>query len=243
MSFPFVVSVHDVAPATAAETGAWLADLADREIPATLLVIPGPCLGGPALVEDPGLVAFLREAAGRGHEPALHGFRHEAGPGATPWREVTGRVLARGAGEFWSLGEDQARALLWAGTDALARVGIDVTGFTPPGWLASPGTRRALAATGLRYWTSHLAVHDLRTGRSRRMPVLSHRPGGTGERSAAHLMTGAARVLARSRTPFRVALHPADLARPGLRTATLEAIDLALAAGGRPVTYATLVAS
>jgi hypothetical protein len=41
--------------------------------------------------------------------------------------------------------------------------------------------------------------------------------------------------------PFRIALHPADLSRPGLRRAALDAIDAAIAAGGRPVTYETLV--
>jgi predicted deacetylase len=239
--FPFVISVHDVAPVTSAEVTAWLTDLADRGLPATLLVIPGPYRGGPALTGAPGLVAFLHEAHGQGHELALHGFRHQAGPRGPRWQDATGRILARGAEEFWSLTGDQARVLLRAGLEALTEVGIDVVGFTPPGWLASAGTRRALADARFHYWTSHLAVHDLRSGRPRRMPVLSHRPGGTGERSAARLMTVAARTLARSRTPFRIALHPADLSRPGLRTAALDAIDLALAAGGRAMTYQTLV--
>jgi hypothetical protein len=37
--FPFVVSVHDVAPATCPETAAWLRDLERRAVPATLLVM------------------------------------------------------------------------------------------------------------------------------------------------------------------------------------------------------------
>ncbi|MBC6457896.1 DUF2334 domain-containing protein [Actinomadura sp. HBU206391] len=240
--FPFVVSVHDVAPATSAQTAGWLSDLTRRDVPATLLVIPGPYGGGAALPEDPDLVAFLHAAAGRGHELALHGFRHEPGGDAPPLRRAVGRVAARTATEFWSLTEEQARDLLRAGLEALAEVDIGVVGFTPPGWLASAGTRRALADVGFRYWTSHLAVHDLTGGSHRRMPVLSHRPsGGAAERAGARLMTTAARGFARFGIPFRIALHPADLERPGLRAATLTAIDLALAAGGRPVTYETLI--
>jgi predicted deacetylase len=241
--FPFVVSVHDVAPATSAATAEWMSALAERNVPATLLVIPGPFGGGQPLSGDPRLVAYLRTTAEQGHELSLHGFRHEARPGGSTVRRATGRVLARGAGEFWSLTEAEAADLLRAGLDALGDLGIGVVGFTPPGWLASPGTRRALNRAGFRYWTSHLAVHDLAGGPVRRMPALSHRPGGAGERAGARLMTGAARAFARRRMPFRIALHPADLGRPGLRAATLTAIDLALAAGGRPVTYETLVGS
>ncbi|TYB49706.1 DUF2334 domain-containing protein [Actinomadura chibensis] len=239
--FPFVVSVHDVAPDTASAARRWLADLDERGVPGTLLLIPGPFGDGPALPDDADLVEDLHAAARRGHELALHGYRHEGVPGGTPWRRGVNRVLVRGAGEFWTLTEEQARQRLRAGLESLADAGIDVVGFTPPGWLASPGTRHALAALGFAYWTSHLAVHRLPGGPIRRMPALSHRPGGTGERAGARLMVDAARTFARLRMPFRIALHPADLTRPGLRRAALSAIDLTVAAGGRPTTYRALV--
>lgn len=239
--FPFVVSVHDVAPSTAAQSRRWLADLDERGIPATLLLIPGPYQGGPRLADEPALVSCITKAIGRGHEAALHGYLHEGVAAGPHWRRCVDRLLVRGAGEFWSLTRRQAEDRLRAGLEALADADIGVTGFTPPGWLASPGTRQALAALGFGYWTSHLGVHSLPGGPVRRMPALSHRPDGWGERAGARLMISAARALARSGTPFRIALHPADLGRPGLRHAALDAIDHALAAGGRPVTYETLV--
>lgn len=239
--FPFVVSVHDVAPGTAEPTAEWVADLDERGLPATLLIVPGPFAGGPGLACDPEFVAYLHKAAGRGHELSLHGFLHEGVPGGPLWRQGVNQLLARGAGEFWSLSEDEARQRLREGLEVLADADIGVVGFTPPGWLASPGTRRALAELGFTYWTSHLAVHTLPGGPVRRMPALSHRPGGRGERTGAVLMIEAARAMARARVPFRIALHPADLARPGLRCAALAAIDETLGLGGRPVTYETLV--
>jgi predicted deacetylase len=242
MSFPFVVSVHDVATATAAESAEWVADLDGLGIPATLLIIPGGYRDGPALPADPALAAFLHAAAGRGHELSLHGLRHTTQPGAGPaWRRLVNGVLARGAGEFWALSEPEAGVRLRAGLDLLADVDIGVTGFTPPGWLASPGTRRALAGLGFRYWTSHLAVHDLVKNSALRMPALSHRPGGVGERAGRHAMIISAGVLTRARRPFRIALHPEDLHRPGLRAAAHAALRTALAGGGRAVTYETLV--
>jgi predicted deacetylase len=239
--FPFVVSVHDVSPATAEPIAGWVADLDERGLPATLLVVPGPYCGGVGLADDPELVAYLHKAAGRGHELSLHGFLHEGVPGGPLWRRGVNQLLARGAAEFWALPEDEACERLREGLEVLAGVDIGVVGFTPPGWLASPGTRRALAALGFTYWTSHLAVHTLPGGPVRRMPALSHRPGGAGERAGAVLMIEAARAMSRAHVPFRIALHPADLARPGLRRAALAAIDETLEAGGRPVTYEALV--
>ncbi|HEX2312382.1 MAG TPA: polysaccharide deacetylase family protein [Thermomonospora sp.] len=237
----FVVSVHDVAPSTFEPIAEWVAALDERNVPCTLLVIPGPYGEGPGLAKDPDLVSYLHTAAANGHELSLHGFRHAGIPGGVPWRQAANRVLARGAAEFCSLTRTQAHALLRQGLEELEGVGMRVTGFTPPGWLASPGTRQALADLDFAYWTSHLAVHDLRTGRARRMPALSHRPGGTGERTGARLMVAGARAFTRTGAPFRIALHPADLARPGLRAAALTAIDHALASGGRPMTYQALV--
>ncbi|WP_106399232.1 DUF2334 domain-containing protein [Actinocorallia populi] len=237
--FRLVVSLHDVAPATAGETAAWLADLDALAVPASLLVIPGAFGGGPSLADDPAFASWLRSLPG--HEPSLHGLHHAAVPGGPPWRRAVGRVMARGAGEFCALTEAEALERLTAGLRIMRDARLPVTGFTPPGWLASPGTRAALRSLGLTYWTSQLAVHDLTTGRALRMPALSHRPGGRGERTGARLMTTASRAFSRTRTSFRVALHPADLQRPGLRETTLAALRIALDAGARPLTYAALV--
>jgi len=235
------VSVHDVAPSTADATRRWVADLDARGIPTTLLVVPGPW-STPALAGDPSLSTWLREAVVAGHEVALHGWTHRADVRhRNPVRRLIGDVVARGAAEFWSLDHDEARRRLRLGLDAMEAEGLEPTGFTPPGWLASPATRAALVEVGLRYTTSHLAVTDLVTGRRRWIPVVCHRPGGRGERAGARLMVRTAAVRARRGRPVRIALHPADRDRPGLREAALEAIDLALAAGAVPVTYATMV--
>jgi predicted deacetylase len=194
------------------------------------------------LGEDRELVAELHAAAAAGHELSSHGWSHRAGTGGTWWRQRVGGVLARGAAEFCALDEATAVERLSRSLDGLRAVGIEPTGFTPPGWLASPGAVRAARRLGLRYLTSHLAVHDLAAGRRLPMPALSHRPGGRGERFGGWLMGAAVRWSTATGRPFRIALHPDDLARPGLREITLAAVDVALAAGARPVTYAALVA-
>jgi predicted deacetylase len=241
---PLLVSVHDIAPGTATQTARWLSALEARGIPATLLLVPGPWRG-PSLVQDPSLAEDLLEAQDRGHELALHGFYHLATHGSGPlWRRGVAQVMAPGAAEFATLSEGEARARINAGLEELADVGIEPVGFHPPGWLVSPGSVTALRRSGLRYYSTHLGVHtfagasgataDLRLA----APVLSHRPGGVGERLGVRMMTDGARRFARTGSAIRIALHPDDLSRPGLREATLRAIDDALELGGRPTTYA-----
>lgn len=243
---PLVVSIHDVAPATAAETRGWLADLAGLGVPAVLLVVPGPWRG-PGLAEEPEFGAELRRAAEAGHELALHGWSHTAQPGGGRSRRWSGQIAARGAGEFWALDESEARARIDLGLGTLRAAGIEPQGFVPPGYLASPGTWTALAASGLRYWTSHFAVHDLRAEVRRTVVALSHRPAmgargrPFGERSGEYLISRSPQWFTHRGRPLRLALHPDDLRRPGLRDTTLRAIERALALGARAVTYAQLL--
>ncbi|MGI5239520.1 DUF2334 domain-containing protein [Dactylosporangium sp. CA-139066] len=236
-----VVSVHDVAPASAEETARWCADADALGIPVSLLVIPGPWRGM-ALSEDAGYAEVLREREARGDEIVLHGWCHQAGPEGTAVRRAVGRAVARGAAEFAALDEAQAARRLADARAVFDALGLATTGFTPPGWLASPAALRALKGAGFRYTTDHFGVKDLTSGRSRRGFALSHRPGGTGERlGSAILRAGASWAARRRRGLVRVALHPDDLKRPGLRDDTLRAVEGALKAGARATTYGAVV--
>jgi uncharacterized protein len=255
-----VVSVHDVAPATAAETRRWCADLDERGIPVTLLVVPGPWRP-PVLTDDPAFTLWLADRVERGAEIVLHGWAHQAGS-AGGWRRRAGAVLARGAAEFAALDETAAYRLLRAGLSTLDALGLPAAGFTPPGWLHSPGTLAALRRLGVPYTTSHRWVYDLRHGT--RLPgfAWSHRPAAgaewqaegaarragaallasAAERAGSAVLRGGSAVAGALGGVVRIALHPADLARPGPRAATLAAIDRLLARGARPVTYSGLLA-
>jgi predicted deacetylase len=236
-----VVSVHDVSPATATQTARWCEDLDALGIPASLLVIPGPWRGS-SLADAPDYARVLAGRGARGDEISLHGWAHTAGPEGTWAHRTVGRAVARGAAEFAALDAAEAERRLRDGQDTTAGLGLELTGFTPPGWLASPGTVEALRRQGFRYFTSHLGVHDLGRRRTYRALALSHRPGGFGEGFGAALMRAWARRGAVRGALVRVALHPDDLRRPRLRDTTLRAIESVLAVGGRATTYGDLVA-
>lgn len=236
-----VVSAHDVSPATAEETARWCADADALGVPVSLLVIPGPWRGA-SLLGDPDYAEVLRSRVARGDALVLHGWRHQASLGAPSLRRAAGRILARGAAEFAALDEDEAAVRLDLAQSVLAELGLTATGFTPPGWLASPGTEWALRRAGFRYTTSHTGVRDLENGRVYRGFALSHRPtGGAGQWLGSVLIRALSRRLARNGGLVRVALHPEDLHRRGLREITVRAIEAALSAGARPITYDTLV--
>ncbi len=118
---------------------------------------------------------------------------------------------------------------------------LATTGFTPPGWLAAPPVDLALRRAGFSHTTDHFGVRDLRTGRRVRGFALSQRPGGRGEHTAARLMRALAGRIAERGGLVRIALHPDDLHRPGLRAAALGAIEAALAAGAHATTYAEVI--
>jgi predicted deacetylase len=235
-----VVSVHDVSPATGSETRRWVEDLDERGVPASLLVIPGPWRGR-ALATNPEFADWLLACVGRGHEVCLHGWDHQAQPGAPLWRGLVGNVVARGCAEFWSLNEGQAADRAGRGIELLAELGLGTSGFTPPGWLASRPAIRGLRRVGLRYVTTHQSVTDLRTGARLFAGVICHRPDSHGERAGAVVMAHAPRLVLRPGRTLRLALHPDDLLRPGLREAALRGIDAALAAGADAVTYESLL--
>jgi len=135
----------------------------------------------------------------------------------------------------------EASPRLASGRAALAEVGLTADGFTPPGWLASPGAVTALKNHGFRYVTTHWGLRHLHDGRLNRGFALSHRPtGGPGERVGVVLLRAAARRGAARGGLVRIALHPDDLSRPRLRTETLRAIEAVLAAGGQAMTYGQL---
>jgi predicted deacetylase len=237
-----VVSVHDVAPSTAAACRAWVHDLDRLGVPASLLVIPGPWRG-PSILHDAETAVWLHRRIEAGDEVVQHGWLHDSVPGGSRWRQAVGKVVARGSAELVALEEDEAVRRLHRGREALDRLGFGVDGFTPPGWLASPGSLQAVRRLGFRYTTSHIGIHPLPAGPVIRAPALSHRPGGRGERVAADLLARVSRRAAAAGRGVRIALHPADRGRPRLVDATMDAIAEVLALGVAPRTYGSVVAA
>ena len=210
------VSIHDVAPVTWPACQRLLqAVRAVADVPLTLLVVP--CYHGDD-GRDAGYEAALGALLARGHELALHGYRHLDGgpPPSGPRQRWLRRVYTRGEGEFAALGEADSRQLLALGLEWFRRRGWPIDGFVAPAWLLGPGGWAALRGMPFGYTTTLTHFHWLPAGRSICSPSLVYTArNGVGRRLSPPLATAQAACLARAGL-VRLGLHPADAAHPAL---------------------------
>ena len=119
MSRDFVVSLHDVSPATAEASRRWLSIIESLGIRASLLVVPGPWRGRD-IATSGAFCDWLYQASLRGHEIVQHGWCHAVVRGdVSQRRRALGDLVGRGCQEFWELDEETARTHLVLGREAL----------------------------------------------------------------------------------------------------------------------------
>ncbi|MDA3629199.1 DUF2334 domain-containing protein [Saccharopolyspora sp. WRP15-2] len=220
MSPPLVVSLSGLDVQVLDRCADFGADLDQRAVPLSLLIAPHPAPHAAVLDWVAGRMA-ARDAV------SLHGFARAA-PGLRS-------RLAPAAG----LPAHEAGLHLVAAASILERLGLRTKSFIPPRWLGSPGTITALRRRGFSVCADAVAVRELATGRVHRGRI---RVIGPGERAepwwCRALVLGAGRAARRGR-PVRLAVDSGVLRKPAARQAVLDAIDLALHHGARPVTYAS----
>jgi predicted deacetylase len=220
-----LVSIHDVSPAQAPAIARLWGLCADRGIRPALLVVPN-WHGEWPLEEHPQFVEWLRARMADGAEIALHGERHdEVG---LP-RQLTDRWRAwgrtRGEGEFLTLDAASATERLHRGLELLRQLGLEVSGFVPPAWLAREDTHRAAAAAGLSFSEDDRSVRLHPASKRVRSPVVRW---STRTRTRAWGSVGVARArwLLQHRARFpRIALHPGDLTHPATARSVVRSLD------------------
>ncbi|WP_309142034.1 MULTISPECIES: DUF2334 domain-containing protein [Actinosynnema] len=177
--------------------------------------VPLSLLLAPAHVRRGEALDWVRSRLDGGDALVQHGFDHRDDPFA----------LRRRA-EFAVLPAHEAGLRLVAARAAFARHGLATDVFAPPSWVVSPGALLALARHRFAVCADLAGVRDLRTGRH----VESRVRGGGPKGLAAALRRGGV---------VRIGVDAADL--PGLRGAVLGAVDVVLAHGADPTTYADLM--
>ncbi len=213
-----VVSIHDVAPVTRAIVSKMIAELAQRGVHHTsLLVVPNYHHQG-ASTADQTFVSWLRQLEAAGHEIVLHGYFHQR-PRADSeefFDAIVTRFYTQGEGEFYDLGYDEAFRRITAGRDEFKAAGLKPRGFVAPAWLLSNEGRRAARDAEMEYTTHLRNVVDLRSGHvfPARSLVYSVRNGW---RRATSLAWNAAlgRVL-KNNTLVRLSIHPPDYSYPAI---------------------------
>lgn len=229
MTAQLVVSVSGLARNAPHVPARLAAELDRRAVPLSLLITPKRLLAAPEVTD------WLRVRSAGGDALLLRGLDQLAGR-PRPARWPAGMAV---------LPAHETRLQVVAARAALAQLGLAVDGFAPPGWLVPTGTLEVLRRNGFRVCAELRGVRDLRTDTLLPGRVLG--PGSSpwqGERTepwwCRAAVLGAARA-ARLGRLVRIAVPAADLDRPGIVTAVLDAVDIALHHGAVPTTYPGLV--
>jgi predicted deacetylase len=223
----FVVSVHDVAPATREASGKIIAALRDAGVrTASLLVVPNYHRQGSA-AEDPDFISWLRDLEARGYEVVIHGYFHQRSrrPDEQMIEKFMTRIYTRDEGEFFDLDYEEALARIVKARDEFKAARLSPLGFVAPAWLLSAEGERAARDAGMQYTTRIDSVLDLLTGERRPSRSLVYSVQ-SGWRRIVSLGWNAA--LARSlemRELARLSIHPPDFAEPNTRTQILRFIE------------------
>ncbi len=194
-----------------------------------------------AIDEDAGTLAFLRELADDGATLVMHGLTHRmTGRAWTPMGWFRGHVFARGQGEFFRCDAADAERRLDQGREIFRRAGLEsaLRGFIPPAWLLSRAAREVVDRSGFEFYE----LFDGIVYRGRR---LVPRVIGWGSLSAIEARATAIYASVQSFLPpadTRLAVHPADMARPSQRRAVRRVVERLLRRL-RPVSYREYLAS
>jgi uncharacterized protein len=232
-----LISLHDVSPLTLPQCEEAIALLAELGVaPSVLTVLAIPHHEGKVTLDrDPPTVRFLRTLADGGARLVMHGLTHRMiGRAWSPPGFFRAHVFARGEGELHNCDAAETARRLDEGTAILRRAGLEeaTRAFVPPAWLLSPAARAVVAARGFDFYEvfGGIVQDDARCARR----VIGW--GSLGAIEAATTAIYADLQSLRTGVDTRLAIHPADMRRPGQRRAIRRTVAR-LVGRMRPETY------
>jgi uncharacterized protein len=217
-----IVSISGIKDRTLDDVDAFRAELAARDVPASLLVAPR-LKAGYRLDADPATAEWLRRHRDEGDAVVLHGYDEAA--------------TKKRRSEFATLQAHEANLRLMGADRVLEHLGLRTRLFAAPGWTVSQGAVTALPRNGFRLMAGLTGVTDLVRHTTVRARVLGVGEGFLAEPWWCRTLVLAAERTARRHGTVRVAVSAKHLRRPGPRQAVLDAIDLALMHGCAPAVY------
>ena len=204
MAGQLIVSISGINDRTLDDVTEFRNLLADRGVPASLLVAPR-LKNGYRLDSDSRTVEWLTNRRSHGDAIVLHGF------------DDAGKSPAHEAG-----------LRLTAADRILDHLGLRTRLFAAPKWTTSEGTFTALRRNGFRLAAGLHEIVDLVRGEAVRARVLGIGEGFLAEPWWCRTVVLSAERTARRHGVVRVAVAARHLRRPGPRLALIDAVDLAL---------------
>lgn len=217
-----IVSISGIADRTLNAAVDFRAELAARNVSASLLVAPR-LKGGYRLDTDPTTVDWLSSQRAIGDAIVLHGYDEAA----------TKKLRS----EFATLQAHEANLRLMGADRVLEYLGLRTRLFAAPGWTVSQGTVTALPRNGFRLLAGLAGISDLVRDTTVRARVLGIGEGFLTDSWWCRTLVLSAERTARRAGTVRISVSAMQLRKSGPRQAVLDAVDLALMHGCVPGVY------
>ena len=176
----------------------------------------------------------------------MHGLTHRMpGRAFSPAGIIRAHVFARGQGELYKSDAADAQRRLDEGAAVLRRAGLDdaTRAFVPPAWQLSPAARQVVERAGFEFYEVFGGIVPC-AGRHR-AGLRARRLIGWGSLNAVEAAATAIWASAQSLRPpadTRLAVHPADMRRPGQTRAIRRVLERMLPRM-RAMSYRTYLAA
>ena len=241
---PLVVSVHDVAPATRAQSEKIVTEISRHGVRVcSLLVVPDYHHRG-ASMADRDFVRWLRDLEAAGHEVVIHGYFHQRPrqPNESLGARLITRTYTNDEGEFYDLSYAEALQRITRAKGEFISAGLQPRGFIAPAWLLSEEAERAAVEAEREYTTRLTNVRDLRSGQTISSRSLVYSVRNSWRRSASLAWNASlARMLGKSHL-LRLSLHPPDLEHASIWNQITRLVQK-FSETRRPTTYRDWIAA
>lgn len=231
-----VVSLHDCHPGSRHQIEGQIEALEALGVSNfSILVVPQWHFGR-ATRHDAATLALLRRRLAAGDDLVLHGYYHLRRGG---WNDLFWtRIYTNNECEFLDLSEGEAGHRIEMGRRLWEDEGWPLHGFIAPGWLMPTAQNALLRRLGFLYTVRLRTFEFLPKPRVTESQSLCYSTRAGWRRTASHLWNPVLYRRLRGNNLLRLSLHPRDLEFADLRQQILELVQMALADGYRPVTYA-----
>jgi predicted deacetylase len=225
MSASLVVSIAGINVNTLDACHDLAAELDHRSVPLSLLVTPGRQSADRAALD------WVTERVAGRDALVLHGFDH-GDRVSTTRRLLTGAALVPA---------HEAGLKLISLRTRLDALGLHPECFAPAHWVIAPGALGSLRRAGFRVCAELHGVRDLRRDTMQLGRVIGFGQGEHGLSWRCLAVVMSASRAARKGALVRLAVDGAMLGRPGVHSAIVDAVDIALHHDATPTTYLELV--
>jgi len=236
-----IVSLHDVHPGSL-EAIRGQVDLLGELGVSTLSLLVVPKFHSRTLItRHAQTMEFLRQRASAGDDLVIHGFAHQSMDNRLEtlfWH----RLYTNREAEFLDLSNGEVRHRIQLGLDIWSAEGWRSDGFIAPAWLMPKKQDEILRHLGFSYTNRLRSISLLQKKKEIAAMSLCYSTRSAWRRALGITWNLGLFNRLKKGSIIRLSLHPGDLEVASIRQQVREMVEMALAEGFQPVTYARYAA-